>query len=77
VQGLGARLVRRGAGHQLQTQTGKAVLGDGEAKVAAWVLSRDFFSGKELAEATQNLGLSEASATAGILQEAGLIAPIG
>jgi hypothetical protein len=45
--------------------------------VAAWVLSRDFFSSKELAEAAQGLGLSEASATAGILQEAGLIAPIG
>jgi len=77
VQGLGARLVRRGAGHQLQTQTGKAVLGDGEAKLAAWVLSRDFFSGKELAEAAQDLGLSDASAAANVLQGAGLIVPIG
>jgi ribosomal protein L16 Arg81 hydroxylase len=77
VQSLGARLVRRGAGHQLQTQTGKEVLGDAEAKVAAWVLSRDFFSGDELAETARGQGLSDASTAADTLRQAGLIAPIG
>ena len=76
VQGLGARLVRRGAGHQLQTESGKAALGEADAKLAEWVLSRDFFSADELAEAAGRHGLADAGAAAGSLQNAGLIAPI-
>lgn len=77
VQGLKARLVRRGAGHQLQTQSGKAVLGEAETKLAEWVLSRDFFSGEELAETARGHGLTDTAAAAAMLQQAGLIAPIG
>lgn len=76
VQSLKARLVRRGAGHQLQTQGGKAVLGEADAKLADWVLSRDFFSADELDETARRHGLADASAAIEAFRNAGLIAPI-
>ena len=76
VQGLKARLVRRGAEHQLQTSAGKAALGAAETKLAEWVLSRDFFSGAELSEAAQARGLADAAAAIESFRSAGLIHPL-
>lgn len=76
VQGLGARLVRRGASHQLQTPSGKATVADAEAKLAEWVLARDFFSAEELSAAARASGLPDAVAAAMNFQAAGLICPV-
>lgn len=76
VQGLKARLVRRGAGYQLQTSVGKAALGDSDTKLVEWVLSRDFFSGAELSEAADACGLSDVAAAVESFRAAGLIHPL-
>jgi len=76
VQGLGARLVRRGAGFQLQTQSGKAPVGDDGAKLAEWVLSRDYFSGEEFSEAADERGVDDPVSAFEELVKAGLIFPV-
>lgn len=73
VQGLGARLVRRGAGHQLQTPGGKATIGDGAVKLAEWVLSRDYFSGEEFSDAAAERGVDDPVSAFEELVKAGLI----
>jgi ribosomal protein L16 Arg81 hydroxylase len=76
VQGLGARLVRRGAGHQLQTPGGRAPVGDSAAKLAEWVLSRDYFSGNEFSGAAAERGVADPVAAFEELVKAGLIFPV-
>jgi hypothetical protein len=76
VQSLGVRLVRRGAGHQLQTGASRMSLGEADVKLVDWVLSRDFFSDAELAEAAGRPGVADAAATIDSLRDAGLIASI-
>lgn len=76
VQGLKARLVRRGSGYQLQTPGGKAVLGDADTKMAEWVMSRDFFSAAEFSEAAHACGLADATAAVESFRKAGLICPL-
>jgi hypothetical protein len=76
VQGLGARLVRRGSGFQLQTQGGKAAIGDAATKIAEWVLSRDYFDGEEFSDAAEERGVDDPLAAFEDLVKAGLIAPL-
>jgi hypothetical protein len=51
-------------------------LGEADAKLVEWVLSRDFLSDAELAEAAGRPGVADAAATIDSLRDAGLIALI-
>lgn len=76
VEGLGARVVRRGPGFQLQTPGGKMQVGDEDAKLARWVLSRDYFSGDEFSEAASELGIDDPVSAFETLAKAGLVFPV-
>ena len=73
VNGLHAKLLRRGGDFRLKTRAGEAAISPAEEKAAVWAMRRDFFDTDELAEAATGGDSTAAAQILTKLSAAGLL----